>query len=150
MNQITPHHINAEKFILALAQKLKEMPEFKAPEWSLYIKTGPSKMRPPESPNWWYIRAASILRALYIKGVVGVSRLRTKYGSRKNRGMKPEKFYKGSGKIIRVILQQATRTGFIEHIKGKKTGRKLTKKGKEFLEEFAQKISKQEKNEPRN
>jgi small subunit ribosomal protein S19e len=142
--------IHAQKFILALASKLKEMAEFKMPEWALFAKTGRAKERPPEDKDWWYIRAASILRAIYLKGPVGVERLRTKYGSRKNRGMKPEKFYKASGKIIRVILQQATKAGLAEHVTGKKTGRRLTKKGKEFLEELATQLKKIENGRPRN
>ncbi|MEM2017713.1 MAG: 30S ribosomal protein S19e [Candidatus Pacearchaeota archaeon] len=134
------HEIEPMKFILALASELKKMPEFKMPEWAMFVKTGAAKERPPEEKDWWYIRAASILRSVYIRGVVGVSRLRVKYGSRKNRGMRPEKFYKASGKIIRTILQQATKAGLVEHIKGKKTGRRLTKKGKEFLEKLAEKL----------
>jgi len=131
------HEIPSQKFIIALAEKLKAMEEFKTPEWAEFVKTGRSKERVPENDDWWYVRAASILRTVYVQGVVGVSRLRSKYGSRKNRGMRPEKFYKSSGKIIRVILQQAGKAGFVEHIKEKRTGRRLTKKGLNFLESLA-------------
>ena len=136
-NNITVHEIPSDKFIEYLAEKLKEMNEFEAPQWAIFVKTGSSKMRPPEREDWWYVRAASVLRNVYIKGIIGVSRLKTKYGSRKKRGMKPEKFFRASGKIIRVILQQATKAGLVEHIKEKKAGRRLTKKGKEFLESVA-------------
>jgi ribosomal protein S19E (S16A) len=51
--------------------------------------------------------------------------------------MRPEKFYKSSGKIIRVILQQGGKAGLVEHIKEKKAGRRLTKKGLNFLESLA-------------
>ncbi|UCD21057.1 MAG: 30S ribosomal protein S19e [archaeon] len=134
------HEIEPQKFISALASKLKTIPEFKMPEWAVFVKTGASRERPPEHEDWWYIRAASILRSLYVKGVVGVSRLRIKYGSKKDRGMKPEKFEKASGKIIRTILQQATLAGLVEHIKEKNAGRRLNKKGKEFLENFAKEL----------
>ncbi len=131
------HEIPSQKFINALAEKLKDIDDFKMPDWAKFVKTGIAKQRAPDDDHWWYTRAASILRAVYVQGVVGVSRLRTKYGSRKNRGMEPEKFYKGSGKIIRVILQQAGKSGFVEHIKEKTTGRRLTKKGLAFLESLA-------------
>ncbi len=137
IKKITPREIKAEKFIEVLAERLKAMDEFKMPEWATFVKTGISKMRPPEKDDWWYIRAASILRTIYVNGVVGISKLRTKYGSKKNRGVKPEKFYKASGKIIRTIVQQGTKVGFVEHIKEKRAGRRLTKKGKEFLEALA-------------
>ena len=142
IKKITPREIPAQVFIETLAIRLKAMDEFKMPDWANFVKTGISRLRPPEKEDWWYIRAASILRSVYTRGVVGVSRLRTKYGSRKERGAKPEKTYKASGKIIRTILQQATKAGLIEHIKEKKTGRRLTKKGKEFLEALAVELKK--------
>jgi len=137
IKKIIPQEVKAEKFIETLATRLKAMDEFKMPSWATFVKTGTSKMRPPEKEDWWYIRAASILRTLYINGIVGISKLKTKYGARKKRGAKPEKFYKASGKIIRTIVQQATNAGFVEHVKEKKAGRRLTKKGKEFLETLA-------------
>jgi len=139
-NNVTVHEIPSQKFILHLAEKLKEMKEFEMPKWAFYVKTGRSKMRPPEREDWWYVRAASILRKVYVNGIIGVERLRTEYGSRKKRGMRPEKFYKASGKIIRTILQQATKAGLVEHIKEKRIGRRLTKKGKEFLENLASEL----------
>ena len=50
--------------------------------------------------------------------------------------MKPEIFKKGSGKIIRTILQQAEAAGLIEkiHESGKRAGRRLTKKGNELMD----------------
>lgn len=136
------HDVDAQLFIGALAKKLEGIDEFKMPEWAGYVKTGRSKERVPDRDDWWYIRAASVLRTVYVKGVIGVSRLRTKYGSRKNRGMRPEKFYKSSGKIIRVILQQASKVGFVEAVKDKKAGKRLTKKGISFLENVAKELKK--------
>jgi len=132
--------IRAQEYNLKLAEALKKIPEFKEPEWVQFVKSGPAKERPIDDPNFWYKRAASILRQIYKKGIVGVSRLRTKYGSKKNRGMRPEEFRKGSGKIIRTILQQSDSAGFTEivkavkGVKSKKPGRQLTRLGKEFLE----------------
>ena len=76
------------------------------------------------------------MRQAYVRGIVGVNRLKTRYGSKKNRGMQPEIFRKGSGKIVRVILQQAEAAGLIEKTgdDAKKAGRKLTDKGKELME----------------
>jgi len=127
--------IPAQKYNDLLAAALEKMPEFKMPEWAFYVKTGNSKLRPPMDSKWWYNRAASILRQIYIHGIVGVQRLRTKYGGRKNRGMKPETFMKASGKAIRLVLQAGEKAGFLEKVKeGKRFGRRLTKSGKDFLE----------------
>jgi len=141
MEKINPvYELNAQEYNLKLAEALKKIQEFQEPEWARFVKSGSAKERPVEDPDFWHKRAASILRQIYKKNILGVSRLRTKYGSKKNRGMKPEMFKKGSGKIIRVILQQADSAGFTEiaktmkGIRSKKPGRQLTQKGKSFME----------------
>jgi len=136
------YDLNAQEYNLKLAEALKKFPEFNEPEWAKYVKSSPSRERPIEDENFWHKRAASILRQIYKKGIVGVSRLRTKYGSKKNRGYKPERFVRAGGKIIRTILQQADQAGFTESIKSikgtkeKRPGRKLTDKGRKFLEDL--------------
>jgi len=132
--------LNAQEYNEKLAEALKQVEEIKEPEWANYVKSGPAKERPIDDPDFWYKRSASILRQIYKKGILGVNKLRTKYGSKKNRGYAPERFKKASGKIIRVILQQTDAAGLTElakEIKGvrsKKPGRQLTVKGKEFME----------------
>jgi small subunit ribosomal protein S19e len=130
------YELNPAKYNQKLSEILKNMPEFERPEWSFYSKTGVSKSRIPTEPEFWHKRAASILRQIYINKTVGVNRLRTRYGSKKNRGVAPEKFFKASGKIIRTILQQAERAGILEKFNEakKRAGRKLTEKGTELLE----------------
>ena len=131
------HEKDPTAFNLAVAAAIKVMPEFAVPEWATLVKSGMAKQRVPEDPDFWYRRAASILRQLYIQGVVGVSRLRTRYGSRKNRGVRPAKFKKASGKIIRTILKQAESAQLVEKIAKLQFGRRLTKKGREFLDSIA-------------
>src|SRR3989344_3630233 len=121
--------INPQHFNKSLAEALKKIPEFKQPEWSLLVKSSPHKERPVVEEDFWHKRAASILRQVYIKNVVGVQRLRTRYGGRKNRGVRPDAFVRSGGKIIRVILQQAEAAGLLEKFKGRHSGRKLTDKG---------------------
>ena len=113
--------IEPGKYNTLLAEALKKVEEFKKPEWVDFVKTGTNKQRPTIEENFWFKRAASVLRQIYIQGIVGVERLRTRYGGRKDRGMKPPKFVKGGGKIIRIILQQAESAGLVEKIKSKKS-----------------------------
>lgn len=140
MEKNSIYELNSQEYNLKLAEALKKIPEFQEPEWAKFVKSSPSKERPIEDADFWYKRAASILRQIYKKRIVGVNRLRTKYGSKKKRGMKPERFMRAGGKIIRTILQQADKAGFTESIrevkgtKEKRPGRKLTEKGKKFLE----------------
>ena len=131
------YDFNQQEYNLKLAEALKGIQEFKSPEWVEFVKSGPAKERPIDDPDFWYKRSASILKQIYKRNIVGVSRLRTRYGSKKDRGMKPEEFRKAGGKIIRLILQQSDEAGFTEINKGIrkiKAGRKLTQKGKDFLE----------------
>ncbi len=118
-----------------LAVAIKESGDFEKPDWVSFVKSGSHKQRPIDNEDFWYRRAASILRQIYIHQLIGVERLRSRYGGRKNRGMKPARFTKSGGKIIRLILQQAETAGLIEKAKvGKRMGRQLTHKGKQFLE----------------
>lgn len=128
------HEHDPQKFVSALALELKKIPEFKVPEWVAFVKSGVAKQRVPESPDFWYLRSAAILRQLYIQGVVGVSRLRTRFGSRKNRGSQPARFRKAGGKMIRTILQQSEKAGFVEKVTKMQFGRRLTLKGRQFLD----------------
>ena len=132
--------LKPQEYNLKLAQALKQIPEFKEPEWAQFVKSGPAKERPIDDEDFWHKRSASILRQIYLKGIVGVNKLRTKYGSKKDRGMRPEEFRKAGGKIIRTILQQSDRAGFTEiaksirGVRSKKPGRQITDQGKKFLE----------------
>ncbi len=136
----TVYDVPPDMLIQRVAEKLKEMEEIKPPEWAIYVKTGVHKERSPEQDDWWYIRAAAILRKVYINQPVGIERLRTAYGGRKNRGVKPEKFRKGSGSIIRKALQQLEAAGLV-----KKTseGRVVTPEGRALLDRIAGEIKKE-------
>lgn len=129
--------IEPGKYNKLLAAALKNEEEFKKPEWIDFVRTGTNKMRPTAEEDFWYKRAAAILRQIYIKKIVGVQRLRTRFGGRKKRGMPPAEFRRAGGKIIRVILQQAESAGLLEKAKGKKAGRQLTIKGRQYLEALA-------------
>jgi len=130
--------VPADVFIERLSMYIKsEVESVKPPEWSLWVKTGVSRERPPDDPEWWYKRAASILRKLYLKGPLGVDDLRLIYGGRKDRGVRPEHFYKGGGAIIRKILQQLEEAGLVEKTP---KGRVLTSKGRSLLDKLAASI----------
>ncbi|HKZ45210.1 MAG TPA: 40S ribosomal protein S19, partial [archaeon] len=69
----------------------------------------------------------------------GVSSLRSYYGGRKERGYKPAHFRRASGNIIRKILQQLEKAGFIEKVA---KGRKITSKGQKLMDRVAYEVSK--------
>jgi small subunit ribosomal protein S19e len=81
-----------------------------------------------------------VLRKISITDSMGVSRLRGEYGGRKNRGHKPEHKFKGSGSVIRKVVQQLEAAGFVRKEKNK--GRVVTDKGRAFLSEAGKEIRK--------
>src|SRR3989344_641357 len=140
----TMYDVDSQELINKAAEELKKMPEIKAPEWAPFVKTGMHKEKPPVNKDWWYVRTASVLRTVYRLGPVGVSKLRDKYGGKKNRGVKKEHFYKGSGNILRKALQQLEKAGFVKYNdKGVHKGRIVTPKGRSFLGKIASQIQNQ-------
>lgn len=137
------YDVPANELIEKISEKLKQINEIKPPEWAAFVKTGRYKERPPFKEDWWYVRAASVLRTIYKLGPIGVSKLRRRYGGKKNRGVKPERFYKGSGSIIRKILQQLEKAELVKKEKKKiHKGRILTAKGKSLLDKTASELLK--------
>jgi small subunit ribosomal protein S19e len=138
---VTALEVPADRLIERLARVLKEQysAHVKPPAWAFYVKTGVHKEKPPSDPNWWYTRAASILRKLYKSGEpIGVGTFRIIYGGRQNRGSAPEHFRKGSGSIARKILQQLEKAGLVKQEPGK--GRVLTPQGRSLLDRVAKEI----------
>ena len=133
------YDVPAGKLIAAVADDLKQNVKLPKPEWSAFVKTGAHRERSPEDENWWWIRAAALLRKIYVDGPVGVQRLRVVYGDRENKGHKPEKFRRAGGKIIRAILQEFDRIGFTEKVG--KEGRKATPKGKSYIDRIASSVA---------
>ena len=131
---------DTQELVMKAAAELEKIPEFAPPAWAAFVKTGVHKQRPPSQANWWFIRSASILRKIYLNQSAGVSKLRKVYGGRKNRGHKPEHKKRASGSIIRKILQQHEKAGFVKAEKGK--GRKITPKGQKFLDSVAKSVKK--------
>lgn len=137
---VTVMDVNPRKLVWATKEELKNIEEIKPPAWSNYAKSGVSRQRTPEQPDFWYIRGASLLRRIYIDGPVGVEKLRSYYGGRKRRGTKPARFKKSSGSVLRKLMQQLESAGLVK--KQKVNGREITAKGRKLLDNVANKVEK--------
>ena len=127
--------ISQAALVERLADELKKNEQITPPVWAGYAKTGRFKERPPFKDGWWYLRTASVLREVKLLGPVGVAKLRTKYGGKKNRGMAAEKFYRGSGSIARKILQQLEKAQLVVQAKkGVHKGRVVSPKGQSLID----------------
>jgi small subunit ribosomal protein S19e len=135
----TVYDVPADHIIRRAAEELKKRKEIVPPAWAAFAKTGVHKEMPPEDPDWWFTRAAAVLRRVYVDGPLGVERMRSFYGGNKNRGSRPNKFRKGSGSVLRKALQQLEAAGFIIH---DKTGRRVSPEGMKFLDNLSQEVLK--------
>lgn len=143
---MTVYDVPINDLILKVAEELEKMSDMTPPSWADFVKTGMHKERAPTQSNWWHIRAASVLLKIRKNGPVGVSKLRTKYGGKKNRGHKPEKFFRASGNILRKILQQLEKSGLAKKAeKGIHKGRIITPQGAKLLGKAAEEIMKEQK-----
>jgi small subunit ribosomal protein S19e len=80
------------------------------------------------------------MRRVYIEGPIGVQRMRSIYGGKKDRGSRPSQFRKGSGSILRKSLQQLESAGYILH---DKTGRRVSPAGASYMDGLADRIAKE-------
>jgi len=133
---VTVKDVPADVFIERLASYLKNnVSQVRPPTWAYFAKTGSHRERPPEDPEWWYKRAASILRKLYLaEEPIGISTFRVIYGGLKRRGSAPPHFRRCGGSHIRHILHQLEAAGLV--VKTEK-GRILSPKGRKLLDRVA-------------
>jgi small subunit ribosomal protein S19e len=133
----TIYDVPAEALIAELADRLEDRIE--EPAWANYAKTGASKELPPQQDDFWYVRAASLLRKVAIDGPVGVDRLSTAYGDTKQGSTRyrvaPSHTQTGSRNIIRTILQQLEEEDLLATAQGE--GRTVTPEGQSYLDDVA-------------
>lgn len=132
--------VESDVLIVKAAEKLKEAGIAK-PAYIDFVKSGPSRERVPSQKDFWYIRCASILRQVYLNGPIGVSKLRTKYGSKKMHTVSRHHQHKAGGSIIKDAFDALEKLGYI---KKAKTGRVITDSGRSFLDKISNDIAKGE------
>ena len=129
---VNVYDVSPEQLIMRLAEKLKAEGNIRPPEWADYVKTGVHREKAPVQEDWWYHRVAAILRKVYVKGPIGVSRLSSDFGGKVDRGSKPYKAKQGGRSITRVALKQLEDQELVANEKG--MGRRVTPKGRKLLD----------------
>jgi len=124
-------------FITAYAKYLKRSGNIVVPKWADLVKTGHHKELAPSDRDWFYVRAATIARRLYLDRSAGsgVGIFRRMYGGRVRRGSKPNRFVLGSGAVIRAVIQELEKMKIIE--KSANGGRKISSHGRSELDKIA-------------
>ncbi|XP_073255547.1 small ribosomal subunit protein eS19-like [Porites lutea] len=136
---VTVKDVCPHEFIKALAAHLKKGGKLKVPEWVDLVKTAKSKELAPYDPDWYFIRAASILRHVYLRNGIGVGHLTRVYGGRKRRGSRPSHFERSSSSVARSVLKGLEQLKLIE--KDSSGGRSLTSQGQRDLDRIACQVS---------
>ncbi|MDG6985653.1 MAG: 30S ribosomal protein S19e [Nitrososphaerota archaeon] len=134
---VNAHDVPSAKLISALAEQMKSVSSVQEPDWAKYVKTGSHAERPPSSSDWWFTRAASLLRKLYIHGPVGLTDLERAYGGTKALHYFPKHHRDAGGSNIRKILKQLEQAEFVTKTP---KGRVLTPKGRALLDKVSKDI----------
>lgn len=103
------------------------------------MKTATFKELAPYDADWYYVRAASMARKIYLRGGIGVGAFKKIYGGRKSNGVRPSHFAKSSGSIARHCLKQLEQLNIVE--KDPKGGRRITSDGQRDLDQVAGRIA---------
>ncbi len=135
----SPAEIEQQKLVEKLAAALKSKRLVEPPSWAYFVKTGAAKDRPPENKDWWYYRAASIIRRMYFDHKpMGTNRLARVYGAKSKNTRNKHTFMPAGRNHIRKILQQLEKAGLIKQVTIKNhKGRVLTGKGIKLVKEVS-------------
>lgn len=118
-----------------LAEELRSRPGIAPPGWAAFAKTGVHKSKAPATPDWWWVRSASLLRKIHLIGPIGVEQLASEYGGKRDRGSKPYHARSGSRSITREIIAQLEGAGLVRPEKNR--GRMVTADGQRMLDRVA-------------
>lgn len=134
---VNAHDVPSAKLISALAEQMKGVAGVEEPEWAKWVKTGSHAERPPADSAWWFTRAASLMRKLYLHGPVGLGDLERAYGGTKALHYFPKHHRDAGGSNIRRILKQLEQA---ELVSKTPRGRILTSKGRAMLDKAAKDV----------
>lgn len=137
----TVKDVPADAFIRAYAEHLKASDKIQLPEWVDLVKTGRHKELPPMDPDWYFTRAASVVRHIYMKQGIGVKTFGKIYCGKYRRGVRPVHVSTGSRGLIRHILHQLEKMKLVEGYTGSKGGRCLTSQGRRDLDLIAGRVA---------
>ncbi|ERM99909.1 hypothetical protein AMTR_s00110p00069670 [Amborella trichopoda] len=129
VKDVSPH-----EFVKSYSAHLKRSGKIELPKWVDLVKTGTFKELAPYDPDWYFIRAASMARKIYLRQGIGVGGFQKIYGGRKRNGSCPPHFCKSSGAVARHILQQLEKVKIIEF--DPKGGRRITSSGQRDLDQI--------------
>ncbi len=133
----------SSKLINQIASFFKEKNIIKMPKYAPLVKCSRANDCEPIDPDYIYYKAAAICRKLYVTKSrnIGVGSLRSMFSKKERRGSQPPKTFRAGGKIIRELVIQLKKAGYIKNYGGKddetNSGLFLTKTGISELDKIA-------------
>merc|ERR1711970_956447 len=132
--------VDQQLFVVGFADFLKKSGKMKVPEWADLIKLSRFNEQGPHNPDWFFVRASSVARHLYIRAPAGVGAFTKIYGARKRNGSAPSHFMRSSQSVSRRVLQALEEMALVEE--DANGGRKLTSQGRRDMDRIAAQIAK--------
>ena len=133
-----PNDVPPSLLLPRLATELRSRHAVEPPVWATFVKTGVHKQQAPTQTDWWYLRSASVLRKIYLKGSIGLERLSADYGGKRDRGSAPYHARSGSRSVLREIVQQLEKSGLVQRYKTK--GRRITADGARLMDSLSREV----------
>src|SRR2546422_218642 len=96
----TAFDVPALPLLQRLAGHLRTEGKVTEPDWAPFARTGVHTEKAPVQRDWWFLRAAAILRKVYILGPIGTSRLSAEFGGGPGDGAPPYHPPKGGRDIL--------------------------------------------------
>merc|ERR1711931_8104 len=131
---VTVKDVNPQDFVRAFAAHLKKS-KLKVPEMVEIVKTSKAHELGPTDPDWFYVRAASVARRVYLRPNVGVGAVRKIYGGSKRNGTRPNHFCLSSSSVARRVLQSLEGIKLVT--KDVNGGRSITPTGRRDMDRVA-------------
>ena len=126
------------RWIKVMANHLKQEGKLFVPNCAEFIKTSHGRERAPQNPDWYYMRAAAVLRRIYIRPGVGLGGLAKKFANKKNRGSQPEITTKAAKGPLHWACKSLEGLKLVG--KGKESGRVLTSAGRKRCDTIASNV----------
>ncbi|CAJ1016228.1 putative Ribosomal protein S19e [Leishmania utingensis] len=127
--------VSAWRWIKTAARHFKQEGKIFVPNCTELIKSSHGRERAPQNPDWYYVRCAAVLRAIYLRPGVGYGGLSKRFGNKKNYGSRPEHTVNSSTGPLHWACKSLTKLGLVEP--GAQSGQRLTRKGHKFADSLA-------------
>ena len=105
--------VDSQRLTTAIAAHLKQEGKLNVPAWVGDVKTSSYKVYVPDNEDWFYVRAASIMRRL-CKRTAGIGSLTKVYGGKTRKMVKPAISTRASKNPNRKAVQALEALGWLK------------------------------------